>query len=146
MRACVGVLDRCGGAHVLRAVKAGKVKGAKVVTYLEWACGAGLDAGVIRGLAGRWRDWRDWRDWYIDQAVVFAALRSHDDVIDLLVREYGAGVDVECLIGAAGRGHVATIDRLVEKHGLDVSTTNGGRGETCTCVPSVTVCWIVGLL
>jgi len=107
-----------GGAHVLRAVKAGDIEDGCVGIYLEWACGAGLDVGVIRRLAGRRGVWS------IDQAVQFAASGGHDDVIDLLASEYGARVDVACLIRAAEEGHVATIDHLVEKHGVDASATD----------------------
>ena len=111
------------GAHVLRAVKAGDIEDDCVGIYFEWACGAGLDVGVIRRLGtptGRLGVWN------IKRAVqLFAASGGHDDVIDLLASEYGARVDVACLIRAAMRGHVATIDHLVEKHGVDASATDG---------------------
>ena len=46
-----------GGAHVLRSVKAGDVGDPKVVSlYLWWACRAGLDLPVIRGLAEKCRE------------------------------------------------------------------------------------------
>ena len=110
-----------GGAHVLRAVEVGSIEDDEDSPYLEWACGAGLDAGVIRRLAGRCGERN------IDWAVQYAASGGHDDVIDLLASEYGAEVD--CLIGAARGGHVATIDRLVEKYGVNASATDED-GET----------------
>ena len=130
-----------GGAHVLRAVEVGSIEDDEDSTYLEWACGAGLAAGVIRRLAGRCGE----ED--IDWAVVLAAEGGHDDVIDLLAGECGVEVDVQCLIGASGRGDVATIDRLVEKYGVDASATDedgrtalrwaAGRGDVPTDVDIV---------
>mgnify|MGYP001822476700 CR=1 FL=1 len=108
---------------MLRAVKAGDIKDSWVSKYLELACDAVLGAGVIRRLAGRCGKGS------IHWAVRFGAEGGHDDVIDLLASEYGARVDVECLIRASKRGHVATIDHLVEKHGVDASATDG-RGRT----------------
>ncbi len=96
------------GAQVLRLVKAGDVG-----KDLEWACRAGLDLPVIRGLAEKCRE----RD--IDVAAERAAAGGHADVLDLLVSEFGAMIDDDCLIEAAMWGHDAMIDLLVERYGLD---------------------------
>ena len=81
--------------------------------FLPFACTAGLDASVIRGLADKCRADK------IDDATVTAAMAGHADVLDLLASEFGAEISVACLTAAAGRGHDAVIDHLVEKYGLD---------------------------
>ena len=81
--------------------------------FLPFACTAGLDASVIRGLADKCRADK------IDDATVTAAMAGHADVLDLLASEFGARIGVACLTAAAGRGHDAVIDHLVEKYGLD---------------------------
>jgi hypothetical protein len=103
------------GAHVLRLVKAGDVgEDPEVVgDYLCWACGAGLDLPVIRGLAEKCREPR------INNAAWFAAAGGHADVLDLLVSEFGARIGLVCLTNAAMRGHDAMIDHLVEEYGVD---------------------------
>ncbi len=108
------------GAHVLRSVKAGKVGEGSVVVgeYLFWACRAGLDLPMIRGLAEKCREAR------IDFAARSgAAWGGHTDVLDLLASEFGARIGVDCLRWAARRGHDAMIDHLVEEYGMD---PNGG--------------------
>lgn len=106
------------GVHVLRAVKAGDVKARDAGEYLASACRAGLHARVIRRLAGECGE----RD--IHWACGCAAEGGHNDVVDVLVSEYGAAVDEECSIRAASAGHNATIDHLVDTYGLDVSATD----------------------
>jgi hypothetical protein len=104
------------GAHVLRLVKAGDVGEDPdvVYEYLRWACRAGLDLSVIRGLAEKCResDIRFAAQWG-------AAKGGHADVLDLLASEFGARIGVDCLTGAAVWGHDAMIDHLVEKYGVD---------------------------
>ena len=109
------------GAHVLRSVKAGDVgEDPHVVRgYLEYACGAGLDLRVIRGLAEKCRKAG------IDSAAEWAAEGGHADVLDLLASEFGARIGVDCLIEAASRGHVAMIDLLVDKYGVDPNGVAG---------------------
>jgi len=105
-----------GGAHVLRLVKAGEVgEDPRVVgSYLYWACRAGLDLPVIRGLA------KNCGKNAIDGAVYSAARGGHTDVLDLLASEFGARIIVDCLSEAAMWGHdVAMIDHLVEEYGVD---------------------------
>ena len=105
-----------GGAHVLRLVKAGKVGEFPWVVkeYLEWACHAGLDLPVIRGLAEKCGKAG------IDSAAQYgAAWGGHTDVLDLLASEFGAEIGVDCLTQAAGWGHDAMIDLLVERYGVD---------------------------
>ncbi len=117
-----------GGAHVLRSVKAGDVgeKHPEVVgEYLNWACRAGLDLPVIRGLAEKCRE----RD--LDAAAERAARGGHTDVLDLLASEFGAEIGVDCLTGAARRGHNAMIDHLVEQYGVD---PNGDDGDGWTAL------------
>jgi hypothetical protein len=104
-----------GGAHVLRSVKAGDVGEDRVVVreYLEWACRAGLDLPVIRGLAEKCGKNA------IDGAVYWAAEGGHTDVLDLLASEFGAQIKVDCLAYAVRWGHDAMIDHLVEEYGVD---------------------------
>jgi len=104
-----------GGAHVLRSVKAGDVGEDRVVVkeYLFWACRAGLDLPVIRGLAEKCLEGD------IDRAARCAATGGHSDVLDLLASEFGARIGVDCLNLAAVRGHDAMIDHLVEEYGVD---------------------------
>jgi len=104
-----------GGAHVLRLFKAGKVgEDPNVVNwYLYWACRAGLDLPVIRGLAEKCREGD------INEAARCAAIGGHTDVLDLLASEFGARIGVDCLNGAAEWVHDAMIDHLVEKYGVD---------------------------
>jgi hypothetical protein len=106
-----------GGAHVLRLVKAGDVgEDPDVVKrYLLWACRAGLDLPVIRGLAEKCREE------HIDWAARRAAECGHADVLDLLASEFGFGarIGVYCLTYASTWGRDAMIDHLVEKYGVD---------------------------
>jgi hypothetical protein len=103
------------GAHVLRSVKAGKVGEDPWVVkeYLKWACRAGLDLPVIRGLAEKCE--KDTIDWAAEQA----AEGGHADVLDLLASEFGARIVRNCLTQAAGYGHDAMVDHLVEEYGVD---------------------------
>ena len=107
------------GAHVLRSVKAGKVgeKDPYVIGwYLLYACRAGLDLPVIRGLAEKCREFDILE---FDEAAQYAARGGHADVLDLLAGEFGAKIGVSCLVWAAWWGHDAMIDHLVEKYGVD---------------------------
>jgi hypothetical protein len=108
--------------HMLGLVEAGEVGEDPVVVgrYLNWACRAGLDASVIRGLAGKCGEGG------IDKAPPFAARGGHTDVVDLLVSEFGARIGVYCLIMAAWWGQDAMIDHLVERYGLDPNAVDGG--------------------
>ena len=103
------------GAHVLRSVKAGKVGEDRVVVgeYLRWACQAGLDLPVIRGLAEKCLEGD------IHTAARRAAKGGHADVLDLWASEFGARIFVDCLAYAARWGHDAMIDHLVEKYRVD---------------------------
>jgi hypothetical protein len=116
------------GAHVLGLVKAGKVKVGEnphvVGRYLLWACGAGLDASVIRGLAGKCGERN------INDAAWAAADSGHTDVIDLLAGEFGADIDEERLNEAAEGGHDGMIDHLVERYGLDPNAVREEDGWT----------------
>ena len=116
-----------GGAHVLRSVKAGDVGEDPWVVgeYLPWACVAGLDLPVIRGLAEKCGKGD------IDVTAWFAAMGGHTDVLDLLASEFGARIDVYCLHGAARWGHDAMIDHLVEEYGMD---PNGADILGCTAL------------
>jgi len=109
-----------GGAHVLRSVKAGDVgEDPEVVNrYLRWACRAGLDLPVIRGLA------KHCREVYINLSADVAAKGGHTDVLDLLASEFGAKIGLNCLIEAVRWGHDAMIDHLVERYGLDPNAVN----------------------
>ena len=104
-----------GGAHVLRLIKAGDVREDPEVVkkYLWWACRAGLDLPVIRGLAEKCGKVG------IDSAAEWAAWGGHADVLDLLASEFGARIGVSVLIEAATWGHDAMIDHLVEEYGVD---------------------------
>ena len=82
---------------------------------LSFACFAGLDASVIRGLAEKCGNRKD----DIDDAAWNAAMAGHIDVIDLLASEFGAEIDAGGLTAAAGQGYNAVIDHLVGKYGLD---------------------------
>jgi len=110
-----------GGAHVLRLIKAGDVREDPEVVkkYLWWACRAGLDLPVIRGLAEKCGKAG------IDRAACQAAWGGHAEVIDLLASEFGARIGVYCLSDAAHWGQNAMIDHLVEGYGVD---RNGGVG------------------
>jgi len=110
------------GAHVLRLAKAGDVGEDLYVVrwYLEWACRAGLDLPVIRGLAEKCR-----KDFIIDSAAERAAEGGHTDVLDLLVGEFGAEIGVPYLTYAAGWGHDAMVDHLVEEYGVDLNAVDG---------------------
>jgi len=115
------------GAHVLRLVKAGDViDGEEAKRYLKWACCAGLDASVIRGLARKCD--RKYNS-YARDAAQQAAMGGHTDVLDLLASEFGAEIGGGCLIWAARLGHNAMIDHLVEKYGLDPNDVAGGSGK-----------------
>jgi hypothetical protein len=116
-----------GGAHVLRSVKAGKVgEDPRVVgAYLKWACRAGLDLPVIRGIAEKCGKGD------IDVTAWFAAMGGHTDVLDLLASEFRAWIGVPCLYEAASWGHDAMIDHLVEEYGLD---PNGDDGDGWTAL------------
>ena len=83
--------------------------------FLSFACFAGLDASVIRGLAEKCGNRKD----DIDDAAWNAAMAGHIDVIDLLASEFGAEIDAVSLNAAAGQGYNAVIDHLVGKYGLD---------------------------
>ena len=112
------------GAHVLRSVKAGDVgKNPEVVRgYLWFACFAGLDLSVIRGLAKKcW-------EFDIDIAARRAAEGGHADVLDLLASEFGAEIGLNYLICAALWGHDAMIDHLVEEYGVDPDGVDGIAG------------------
>ena len=112
------------GAHVLRLVKAGDVgENPGVYHYLEWACRAGLDLPVIRGLAEKCGE----ED--IAIAAWVSAAGGHADVLDLLASEFGAEIGVECLVEAVKWGHDAMIDHLVEEYGVDLNGV-GGDGRT----------------
>ena len=105
------------GAHVLRSVKAGDVgEDPDVVqAYFQWACQAGLDASVIRGLFDS-----DGADCFSIQGAAWCAAEGgHTDVLDLMASEFDAWIGVDCLVDAAGRGHDTMIDHLVEKYGVD---------------------------
>jgi hypothetical protein len=104
-----------GGAHVLRSVTAGDVGDDPEVLrwYLFWACRAGLDLAVIRGLAEKYRGGD------INWAARVAAKGGHADVLDLLASEFGARIGVDCVNGAAEWGHDAMVDHLVEEYGVD---------------------------
>jgi len=108
-------LTAVAGAHVLRSVTAGDVGDdpAVVREYLEWACRAGLDASVIRGLA------EVCGEEFIDEAAPWAAGGGHTDVVDLLASEFGAEIEADCLYLAAMWGQDAMIDHLVEEYGVD---------------------------
>ena len=103
------------GADVLRAVKAGDVG-----EDLEWACRAGLDLPVIRGLAEKCGEGG------INVAAWCAAWGGHADVLDLLASEFGARIGLDCLISAARWGYDAMIDHLVEKYGVHPNGVGGG--------------------
>jgi len=102
-------------AHLLRLVKAGDVGDDRCVvdSYLRWACRAGLDLPVIRGLAEKCGKNA------IDGAVYWAVEGGHTDVLDLLASEFGARIIVDCLAYAARWGHDAMIDHLVEEYRVD---------------------------
>ena len=104
-----------GGAHVLRSVTAGDVGDDPEVLrwYLFWACRAGLDLAVIRGLAEKYRGGD------INWAARVAAKVGHADVLDLLASEFGVRIGVDCVNGAAEWGHDAMVDHLVEEYGVD---------------------------
>jgi hypothetical protein len=112
------------GAHVLRSVKAGDVgEDPEVVRgYLWFACRAGLDLPVIRGLAEKCREFD------IDIAARRAAEGGHADVLDLLASEFGAEIGLNYLICAALWGHDAMIDHLVEEYGVDPDGVDGIAG------------------
>ena len=93
--------------------------------FLPFACTAGLDASVIRGLADKCRADK------IDDATVTAAMAGHADVLDLLASEFGARIIVDCLAYAARWGHDAMIDHLVEEYGMD---PNGADRLGCTAL------------
>jgi hypothetical protein len=113
-----------GGAHVLRVVTAGDVGDDPEVLmwYLFWACRAGLDLAVIRGLAEKYRGGD------IDYAANWAAKGGHTDVIDLLAGEFGTEIGVICLTLAARLGQDAMIDHLVEEYGVDPNGVGGAQG------------------
>lgn len=82
---------------------------------LSYACMAGLDASVIRGLAEKCG---------ADKIASFAppdwgAAAGRIDLIDLFASEFGAEIDAVSLTAAAERGYDAVIDHLVGKYGLD---------------------------
>ena len=82
---------------------------------LSYACMAGLDASVIRGLAEKCG---------ADKIASFAptdwgAAAGRIDMIDLFASEFGAEIDAVSLTAAAERGYDAVIDHLVGKYGLD---------------------------
>ena len=110
------------GAHVLRSVKAGDVgEDPEVVReYLYWACRAGLDLPVIRGLAEKCG-----REG-VDGVAYAAAWGGHTDVLDLLASEFGAEIGVDGMIDAASWGHDAMIDHLVEEYGVDPNDADHG--------------------
>lgn len=113
------------GAHVLRLVEAGDVgEDPEVVKkYLAWACDAGLDASVLRELAGKCGEGDPRNTPPSTTAAWCAASSGHIDVVDLLASEFGARIDVECLtevaISDTGRWGHAMIDHLVERYGVD---------------------------
>ena len=88
-----------------------------VYQYLGWACGAGLDLPVIRGLAEKCEEW------HIEDVAIAAAGGGHTDVLDVLASEFGARIGVgslSCALhDAAEWGHDAMIDHLVEEYGMD---------------------------
>jgi len=122
------------GLHVVRSLEHNKKPGKKLVgQYLGWACRAGLDLPVIRGLAWKCREWN------IDNndAAQWAAAGGHADVLDLLASEFGAEIGLDCLTGAAKWGHDAMIDHLVEKNGVDL---NGADGDGRTALHWAALC------
>jgi hypothetical protein len=62
-------------------------------SFLEDACRAGLDAPLIRRLAGAYEKGSK----KIHEAALNACLEGHDRIVDLLASEYGLLVDNECL-------------------------------------------------
>ena len=120
------------GAQVLRLVKAGDVgEDPNVVRwYLRWACRAGLDAPVIRGLAEKIPGLTT--GFALCNPAVDAAFGGHTDVIQLLHSMYGRSaiyIDVQTMVAAAAWGHNAMIDYLVEEYGVDPKWV-GGEGWT----------------
>jgi len=120
-------------AHVLGLVEAGKV-GENPRLGLRWACRAGLDASVIRVLAGKCGRLDT------STAAVSAASGGHTDVVDLLASEFYARRDIRdfgigrlCLMRAAWWGHEAMIDHLVERYALDPNAedTRGWTALRC---------------
>jgi len=119
------------GAHVLRSVKAGDVENAAtwVFPYLGWACRAGLNASVIRGLAEKCPAG-------IDNAAHLAVSVGNTDVLDLLASEFGVaeiGAGTFCSplgISAVRWGQIAMIDHLVEQYGMDPNGDDDKFGWT----------------
>jgi hypothetical protein len=109
-----------GGAHVLQLVKTGDFRYPNTFIGCLWyACRAGLEASVIRGLlAENLRLLSNTAT--IEYAARFAAGGGHTDVIDLLASEFGAPIGVDHLAYAAHCGRHAMIDHLVEEYGLDL--------------------------
>ena len=98
---------------------------------LKWVCGMNVDHGIIRKLA----DLCKGVDFVF--AADEAARCSHLDVLELLVEEYGAVVDVGTLTRAAEGGHNDLIDDLVEDYGLN---PDGLNAQGWTALQWATMC------
>ena len=144
-----------GGAHVLRLVETGEVETGEVCAgrgiieeYLDWACRAGLDASVIRVLAGKIKKVLK-KVYYIGTttwSACLAAGNGHIDVVDLLASEFGASefgigapvgdprhyVQGRCLVFAVIAGQDAMIDHLVTVYGVDLNEMFEQWYMTCT--------------
>ena len=106
-----------GGSHVLRLVRAGKVGKDPTVAreYILWACRAGLEASVIRGLAEKCGE----GGWDANDAAESAAACGHIDVLDLLADEFGAQISQRCWLQAVCCCQYAMAVHLFERYGVN---------------------------
>jgi len=92
----------------------------QLAEYLRWIC---LDyyetnTRLIRALA------TNCDDSGIDEAARSAASCGHIELFDLLVEEFDAWVDEECMARAAGDGQILMIDHLIDTYGLNPRDKN----------------------
>ena len=101
----------------------------KLCAYcLLMACAAGLDEICIRKICA-YIPGQDLAK-VMDQAAKHAAQGGHVDVLELLVREFGATVDLNTLFRVSVTAQLAMFDHLVERYGLDPNAVVGDRAET----------------
>ena len=85
----------------------------ELAEYLGWICSSCESTKLIRAIA------MNCDERGIDEAARRAAACGHIEILDLLVEEFDAWIDVECMARAAGGGQILMIDHLIDTYGLD---------------------------
>ena len=85
----------------------------QLAEYLRWICMNCESMSLIRAIAA------ECDELGIVEAARSAASCGHIELLDILVEEFDAWVDDECMARAAGGGQILMIDHLIDTYGLD---------------------------